>query len=133
MDERLKEFEKELVELHTKSYDNYDKKLSYLSASSIGVSMVFLKDIVGDIDDVKLRWLLLSAWILLTLTLVLNLFSHTFTAKRHNETLDEIRSKKYNRESAIRRNKQIIGFNDLINWLFGLGMGTLVFFVIINL
>jgi hypothetical protein len=133
MDERLKEFEKELVELHTKSYDNYDKKLSYLSASSIGVSMVFLKDIVGDIDDVKLRWLLLSAWILLTFTLVLNLFSHTFTAKRHNATLDEIRSNKYNRESAIARNKQIRDFNNLINWLFGFGMGALVLFVIINL
>jgi hypothetical protein len=130
---RLEEYEKELVELHTKSYDNYDKKLSYLSASSIGVSMVFLKDIVGNVDEIKIRGLLLIAWTLLTLTLVLNLFSHTFTAKRHNATLSEIRSNNYRRENAENRNKQIRYFNIVINVLFGFGIGSLVIFVIINL
>ncbi len=52
--------------------------------------MVFLKDIVGDMAGCHLKWMLLLAWVLLALTLVLNLFSHTFTAKRHGATLAEI-------------------------------------------
>lgn len=133
MNDALKEFEKELVELHTKSYDNYDKKLSYLSASSIGVSMVFIKDIVGNINDCCFKWLLIFSWILLTMTLVLNLFSHTFSAKRHNATLSEIRTNKYSPQKALKRNKQIILVNNIINALFGFGISSLVLFIIINL
>jgi hypothetical protein len=133
MNDALKEFEKELIELHTKSYDNYDKKLSYLSASSIGVSMVFIKDIVGNINNCCFKWLLISSWILLTVTLVLNLFSHTFSAKRHNATLSEIRTNKYSPQSALKRNKQIILVNNIVNALFGLGISSLVLFIIINI
>jgi len=132
MEESLKEFEKELVELHTKSYENYDKKLSFLSASSIGFSMVFIKDIVGNISCCTAKWLLMASWILLTVVLVLNLFSHTYTANLHNATLTEIRTKKYIDTKAVERNKWISIFNCIINVLFGLGIGSLILFVIIN-
>lgn len=132
MEDSLKEFEKELVELHTKSYENYDKKLSFLSASSIGFSMVFIKDIVGNISCCNAKWLLITSWILLTIVLITNLFSHTYTAKLHNATLTEIRSGKYNQDNATERNKRIDLFNFIINVLFSLGIGFLMLFVIIN-
>lgn len=133
MDESLKEYEKELVTLYTKSYDNYDTKLSYLSASSIGFSMVFIKDIVGNIDQCSLKWMLITSWLLLTLTLIFNLFSHTFTARKHNKTLFEIRGNNYDSTNAENRNTEIRYFNIFINILFSFGLGFLVLFIVINI
>lgn len=135
MDERFREYEKELVELHTKSYENYDKKLSYLSASSIGFSMVFIKDIVGNLSCCTAKWMLIASWGLLTIVLILNLFSHTHAAKRHNATLAELRSdlmKDYKKEKVDARNKEIDSFNNIINWLFAFGIGFLIVFIFIN-
>ena len=127
-EESLKEFEKELVELHVKSYDNYDKKITYISSSAIGLSVVFADKYSEAINNYLFAVLLILSWIFFTVTLCLNLFSHTYTAKKHFDTLSEIRNNLYNQQSAELRNSKINKYNKIVNWIFIAGICCIMLF-----
>lgn len=61
-----------IFELRKESDLQFDKQLRYISAGAIALSVT----LISSIRDISLNWMLIFAWILLIVTLLLNLISH---------------------------------------------------------
>jgi len=100
MEEILKIYADELRTLIDKSNDSFEKQLNYISAGSLGISMIVVEKIVKDLTKTNHNNLLILSWCFLGLTLVSNLLSHVYTSWVHGKTLSEINSEKYNYDNA---------------------------------
>lgn len=60
--ERLEEYRKWLVAAEQKSQEDFDKTVLSLSGGALGISFVFLKDVIGP-QSIVLPWFLLAAWL----------------------------------------------------------------------
>ncbi|MFQ3172121.1 MAG: hypothetical protein ACI9DG_002161 [Oleispira sp.] len=57
------EYRNNLIAAEQKSQDDYDKTIVSLSGGALGISIVFIKDIIGTSDPVML-WTVITAWAL---------------------------------------------------------------------
>ena len=57
------EYRNLLIAAEQKSQDDYDKTIVSLSGGALGISLIFIKDIVGTADPV-LVWTVITAWAL---------------------------------------------------------------------
>lgn len=133
MDDNLKTYKNELLQLLNKSQYHFEKQLSYISAGAIGVSMAFMDRITGELSETSYKAILITGWILLFLTLLLNLISHLKAFKNHYKTIDEINNEKYDQLKAIRRNKTINKFNHLSIFTMISGIILLIIFITCNI
>ncbi len=60
-DEKINEYRNILIAAEQKSQDDYDKTLVSLSGGALGISFVFIEQIIGD-NKVISEWILISAW-----------------------------------------------------------------------
>lgn len=116
-----------------KSEDDFEKKVTYISAGALGLSLTFIEKIVHERRATCLG-LLISSWALLIFTLLLNLLSHSISSYYHDKTTQEFDREDENLESNIdKRNKRlwIINIVTIATLIFGIVL--LVTFVSINL
>lgn len=133
MSNELQEYRTELVTLTHKSQDAFEKQLSYISAGSLALSIGFIKEIVKNIKTAENKCLLTIAWVLLAMTLLINLFSHITAARFHWKTIKEIDQNKYNQEKAIRRIQKLNLLNIISIIALVLGIFLFIIFVSSNL
>jgi hypothetical protein len=132
-DDQITIFRNELIKLCSKSQDLFEKQLTYVSSGAIAISMAFIDRLTGDITVTHYKFILVSGWLFLTLTLLLNLFSHDFAYRNHYKTIEDIDKGEYDQRIAIQRNKRIILFNKISIILLILGIASIVLFVSINI
>jgi hypothetical protein len=120
----------ELIELHKKSQDTSEQQLSYISAGCLALSIGFLKDIVKDIMHAHLRSFLMTGWILMVFTLLMNLVSHLLAAKFYSISLSEIDKPNFD---PIKSDKRFKGIT-FINWMcvVALTLGILLVVIFVN-
>ena len=132
------EFRKYYQEAINKSEDDFEKNLIYLSSGALGLTLIFIEKIVPPQNSIYL-FLLILGWVLLTVTLGINLVSHLiskkYIQKSQSEFDDCIHLKitwDEHYENSLKRNKNI----DIINWvslgLFILGIISIVIYTSIN-
>lgn len=129
----LKKYRNELVGLVTRSNEIFEKQLAYISAGAIGVSMAFVKDVTGDLEDSRFKLLLVVGWLLLVITLLVNLASHIWAKNKHNKTIAEIDGGNYSRANALKRLEQIDQINSLTIATLILGIISIVMFMTLNI
>lgn len=131
--QQLQDYKLELKKVYEKSQDTFEKQLSFLSAGALGFSMFFVEKIVNDFNLSKCKWAIISSWLLLGGTLIINLVSHLLSARNNYKTILEIDNDSYDPEKV---NKRIRTINRL-NWItiFMLLFGILLFinFVLFNI
>lgn len=126
-------FKQELIKLLDKSQDNFEKQLSYISSGSIGVSMLIINSLFKDLSITVYKYTVITGWIVLALTLIINLTSHLVTFNYHYRTISEIDESSYDPKKAKSRNKKIANLNWLSAILLFLGILLIVIFISINL
>jgi len=129
----IEKFREELISLLHKSQDSFEKQLSYISAGSLALSIGFIKDVVKNITTAYCRGLLITGWILLGLTLLLNCISHIRAADLHNRTIKEINHDQYDNIKIARRYKEVSRLNWFTVGTMVLGILLIIIFVSINL
>ncbi len=133
LDEQLLNYKNELLKIHEKSYEHFEKQLSYISAGALGLSFILIEKVFKDISATQVKGLLIASWVLLGSTLFINLLSHLFTSKKHYKTIDEINNGSYNPSLAVKRNKQISWVNTAsVTSLFA-GILLFIFFTSYNI
>src|SRR5688500_4917696 len=83
------DYKKALYDIMGKSQDDFEKQLSFISAGALGLSLIFTEKIVKDISKADLKCLLVAGWILLAVTLFINLISHLLATLNCRKTLQE--------------------------------------------
>ncbi len=128
----LQEYKLELKLVYEKSQEAFEKQLSYLSAGALAFSILFIQNVIKDIAHSTLKWSLLLSWILLSITLVVNLLSHHLASKNTFKSIKEIDDGNYDSELVNKRIKQInfLNTSTLISFFFGILL--LIMFVILN-
>jgi hypothetical protein len=122
-----------LQDLEVKSSENYDKTLVTVTSAAIGVSLIFLKDIVGD-GSLFHVWFLFTAWATWVLALAANLFSFAFSQVGLRKLIRLIdQNAPLNQASPGGFFGRFVPF---LNWgagfLFVLGAGCFLWFVFAN-
>jgi hypothetical protein len=117
------------------SQNDFEKNLVYLSAGALTLSMGFIEKIIPFNKAVN-KWLLITSWVLLASTLLLNLASHLISVRNSTKAREEMDSgMEYNKlvERISCRNKLMRAINWISYFLFALGVLCVVIFCSINM
>lgn len=87
--ESLQEYRKSLIEIVPKLNENYNKLIVTLSGGALGLSIVFLKDIIAQ-DLVQQCNLIIVSWVLLIFSLTSVLGSLLFGIKAHKKAIAQV-------------------------------------------
>lgn len=137
--EGLKEQSKYLVEIINKSNEHFEKQLSFISGGALALSFIVIEKVLKEFFDTKCKWILIIGWILLMLTLLLNLFSHKKAIEYHGKTYENIndhltdQKTEYDYKGIVARNNKIGKINTVSLVLLSLGLLSLIFYTSINL
>ena len=100
--------------------------------------VLMCKKVLKDFSKTQHKWILIAGWALLTITLLLNLFSHKKAIDNHSKSLSETndfinnRSNVYDYEKIERRNKQIQRINTFTLYSLSFGLISLIVYTSIN-
>lgn len=130
--QKLQVYKLELKLVYEKSQESFEKQLSYISAGALGFSILYIENVVKDVNKCQFKPLLIICWILLTLTLVVNLFSHYYSSTSNYKSIKEIDEDKYdsNKIDGRIKNVNLINVGTLVS--FVLGILLLIIFIISN-
>jgi hypothetical protein len=130
-EKQLKEFEDELVALHNKTYETYEKQLITISSGAIAISLTFFDNLLKSYISINL---LVWAWVFLGLTIVMNMCFALYTGEMHAKTVREIKKGIINTEVWAKRNSRGIRLLNYVSMVtMVLGLVLLFSFVTINL
>lgn len=135
MAEPEKKHERELVqELITRSEDEFEKKITYISAGALLLSVTLVEKIL-QLDNSSFVWILISGWVFLVLTLIVNLLSHLVSKYFLRKNIDDIdESVEYS--IRLKRHNNRTFCIELLNWvsvfLLILGISAMVTFTSLN-
>lgn len=131
--DNIKKYKESLTEIYYKSQEVFEQKLTLITTSSLGASIFLLEKLVPSIENSIAKWSIVTAWILLGASLLINLISHQISASNCYTTIQEIDDNHYDPSKAEKRHKQIKNYNCATIWTLGLGIMFLVLFSIVNL
>jgi len=114
---------------------DFEKKITYISAGSLALSLTFLDKIV-QLDSAEYYFILVSGWIMLALTLSINLISILLSRKMAVKSLEEYDSNMITQTHLrnVKKRNNIIGvldFSSLMSLLVGIFL--IITFCSINL
>jgi len=130
---QLEEYKRNLTTVFFKSQEEFEKKLSFISAAGFGASVFLIENVVGKLSDARQIWILIVAWLLLGGTLVLNLISHIIAANKSWATLNDILTYNYNEKIANERQVLIRYLNYYCVGFLCLGLLFLILFFTFNI
>jgi len=111
-----------LIKIKEKADDDFEKNITYISAGTLVLSLTFIEKIVV-ISQTEFLWTLIVSWILLAITLLVNLISHQLSSIYHEKTIDELNLDRRIQAIKInRRNKCIscLNWSTIISLIFGI-------------
>lgn len=127
--------ERQIVQdLVTRSEDEFEKKLTYISAGALLLSATFLEKIVT-LEDSSSLWILISGWSFLVMTLIINLFSHLVSKYYMRKNIDDI-DDNIEFSSRLSNHQRRLKRIESMNWISAIfliiGVVALVVFTSIN-
>lgn len=120
--------------LITKSEDDFEKKVTYISAGALLLSLTFIEKII-QLENSLGKYFLIGSWIFLILSLLVNLVSHLISKIQLRKTQQEIYDDlPYEKQKLNYRVRLII--TESLNWasvvLLILGIAFILIFASIN-
>ena len=130
------EYRKKLIEDQLKMAIEYDKKVCWLSAGGIGLSITFMKDFIGN-TQINDQLLVIISWSIMSLVLLLALINNLIGVFAYKNMLSPFDSKKFNENSGKKSIKNysnwINGINIIHVFLICFSLIALISFAIKNL
>lgn len=133
--EEWKNFRKEILENKSKSDDDFEKYITFISSGALGLTLVFIEKIVP-LKNAIFIWLLALGWFTLAFTLILNLYSHYLSSKYSAQSIDDIYNEiEYEKleKNINTRNKTIEFLNILSIILLLIGILCILIFSTVNI
>lgn len=132
--EEWKEYRLSVLEQKSKSDDDFEKYITFIASGALGLTITFI-DKISPLNESIAIWVIATGWVLLALTLFINLLSHFLSSKYNEQTIQDIDDEiEYdvliNRIDG--RNKTISCLNLSTIILLGLGIILILIYTIIN-
>jgi len=116
------------------SYAAFDKNLLYITSGALGLSVAFIDNII-DVSYAQYKYMLITAWVLFTLSILISLILHLFNSSQLDKAIEN-----YYYQNDLNEQKRI-AWHDIVinvfNWISTiitiLGIIILIIFISINL
>ena len=126
------DYRKDVANAIRRSEQSYDKHLLYLSAGALGLSLVFIKNVIGT-NEIQYMCVLISAWIAWGLSLLSILISYRTSRKSHWIVLDQLKNRYSGDQWGGVYNKITDYLNCATGILFTTGVALMILFASNNL
>lgn len=113
-----------LIDAQQQSYQQFDKAILTLSSGGLGVSIIFLRDILP-FEQITNYYFLIGSWILFTISITCTLVSFLTSQYAYNEQLELINRYFLNKDSDALTKK-----NTFAQITGGLNISAAVFFIL---
>jgi len=125
------DYHKEIQRVIEKNEDDFEKKFTYLAAGALTLSLSFANNIVAS----NANWLILLilSWIGLSLSLIINLISLTYSNSLLKKTQNDINSNSLDNNKVTSRNRKIAIANNSSLFLLICGIIFFLLFASINI
>jgi len=133
MEESFEEYRNSLISAKQNAQNSFDKHLISLSGGSLGISIAFIKNIIGDKQIICSQYLLTS-WILWTLSIALMLASFFTSRLAFDKAIYQVDNKTIRKEhpgGAWDKTTSVLNALGGICFLYGLIF--IIIFVSLNL
>jgi hypothetical protein len=128
------EYRRDLLAQKSKSDEDFEKYITFISSGALGLTLTFINEISPLKESIGI-WIISSGWILLAITLFINLLSHFLSSRYNEKTLKDIDENIDNTDfdcKLERRNNIISALNFISIGTLGLGITSILIFTIIN-
>lgn len=128
----VQKLNEEFANLLTRSQDIFEKQLSYIASGALGLSVGFINNIV-DLKTSTNKWMLVSGWGLLIVTLLLNLISHMVAASDAKKGKTETNNEKLFDDRKInKRSEKMVSINWATVIMLASGIMLIVLYITLN-
>ncbi|MBK8902969.1 MAG: hypothetical protein IPM53_17395 [Anaerolineaceae bacterium] len=133
MDESLKEYRTFLINADQKAQEDFDKTILTLSGGALGISIAFVKDVIGG-NPIEYAWALAWAWISWSVSLTCILTSFYLSQQALRKSIRQVDSGEIYQETPGGRFSKFTSYaNGLGIIFFILGVLLIVLFAYRNL
>ncbi|VXB82258.1 hypothetical protein [Maribacter litoralis] len=132
--EEWKEYRLSVLVQKSKSDDDFEKYITFIASGALGLTITFI-DNINPLKESIVIWVIALGWVLLALTLFINLLSHYLSSKYNEKTIQDIDDEiKYEiLLNNIEDRNRIISQLNLLSIIFlGLGIVSILTYTIIN-
>ncbi|SDT00079.1 hypothetical protein SAMN05192545_2539 [Maribacter dokdonensis] len=132
--EEWKEYRLSVLEQKSRSDDDFEKYITFIASGALGLTITFIDNISPLKESIGI-WVIALGWVLLALTLFINLLSHYLSSKYNEKTIQDIDDEiKYEIVlNNIEDRNRIISQLNLLSIIFlGLGIVSILTYTIIN-
>ena len=129
MKDEDKEYLQQLNKAYLESSAQFDKQLLYCASGALGLSFVFIKDIVK-LNVATCKNLLITSWSFFGAVIVLSILSHYSSLKAINKKIQNVN---WQDESSSKLNSYTKAFNILMIIFLISGLVILTVFIGINI
>jgi len=132
--EEWKEYRLSVLEQKSKSDDDFEKYITFIASGALGLTLTFI-DKISPLKESIAIWVIVFGWVLLALTLFINLLSHFLSSRYNEKTVQDIDDEIEYDELINRideRNKIISRLNLASIILLGTGIISILIFTTIN-
>ncbi|BCG65168.1 MAG: hypothetical protein methR_P2990 [Methyloprofundus sp.] len=116
-----------LITAEQKSQDDYDKTVISLSGGALGISLIFIKDIIGDSEPIMV-WTVITAWVLWALSITSVLISYFLSRLALRKSIIQLDNDNFSEGVGGCAAKATQVFNVISGALFILGIVFLIIF-----
>jgi hypothetical protein len=133
MSDDLQNYRNSLISIEQKSQDDFDKAVLSLSGGALGITFVFLKDVVG-IGPLNYKSCLFWAWICWGVSVTATLFSYALSNFSLRKTIQQVDNNTiYDDHPGGWPDKLLIFLNLFSGFLFLIGVVLFATFIWYNL
>ena len=133
------DYRSSIYDQQTKSHDSFEKAMTFITSGALVLTLTFHDKIVP-VGNAEAIFLIAIGWVLLAITLFVNLVSHYLSSKSLNKSADEIDQvisyqltfDDFNRNLES-RNRNIDRLNKSTIWTLGIGLLAIIMYVTINI
>lgn len=126
------EYRNALIAAEQKSQDDYDKTIVTLSGGALGISVVFIKDIIGSTDPISV-WAVITAWSLWAASITSVVISYYLSREALRATILQTDKNDFSGGVGGCAAKATQIFNAISGILFVVGIVFLIIFTANNL
>jgi preprotein translocase subunit SecG len=89
IDKELIEYRQTILEQKSKSDDDFEKYITFISSGALIITLTFV-DKISPLETSVQKWTLILGWVFFATTLLINLISHYLSSRYNEKTIQDL-------------------------------------------
>lgn len=132
-DSQWEEFRKQLLDIISKSQDDFESRLVLLSSGGLIIALTFLDKLFEYKIDINFKILIIISIVLFVISFISNLYSHILAIKNNEKNIEDVDNRNLEIiKNIVKRNEPVRYLNTISLFSISIGAIALFSFFLIN-